>query len=71
METSCQTDIEEIFGNRRGEILDVLENGRQESEKEISEEKQDETWLQRDYQSQGRRYSCSNRGERFLPEQIM
>ena len=43
METSCQTDIEEIFGNRRGEILDVLENGRQESEKEISEEKQDET----------------------------
>ena len=29
METSCQTDIEEIFGNQQGEI-----------EKEISEEKQ-------------------------------
>ena len=42
METSCQTDIEEIFGNRRGEIEDMLENGRQEIEKEISEEKQDE-----------------------------
>ena len=28
METSCQTDIEEIFGNQQGEIEDVLENGR-------------------------------------------
>ena len=40
METSCQTDIEEIFGNQQGEIEDVLESGRQEIENEISEEKQ-------------------------------
>ena len=39
METSCQTDIEEMFGNQQGEIEDVLENGRQEIEKEIGEEK--------------------------------
>ena len=31
--------IEEIFGIQQGEIGDVLENGRQEIEKEISEEK--------------------------------
>ena len=28
MKTSCQTDIEEIFGKQQGEIEDVLENGR-------------------------------------------
>lgn len=49
-ETSCQTDIEEPFGNQQGEIEDALENGRQEIEKEISEEKKGiENQMRHDY----------------------